>query len=91
MEKLNDLALVDLVLMKYEANSLLDLIGMHLNRTLKQFTCINLTINHCPIHQIGMLYNLQVILVIFLLHLNPTNLAFLDRFPVDIGNITTKY
>lgn len=61
MKKLCDLALVDLVLVTYEANSLMDLISMHLNRTLNEFSCINLTINHCPIHQIGMMYNLKVI------------------------------
>lgn len=91
MKRLSDLELVDLVLIKYEANGLMDLIGMHLNRTLKEFACINLTINHCPIHQIGMLYNLKVISLIVQLHLNLSNLANLDRFHVGIENITTKY
>lgn len=60
LKNLCDLTLVDLVLVRYEANSLMDLIGMHMSRTLKLLSCINLTTNHCSIHQIGMLYNLQV-------------------------------
>lgn len=91
MKKLCDLELVDLVLIKYEANSLMDSIGLHLNRTIKQFSCTNLTLNHCPIHQIGMLYNLQVISVLFQLHSNLNSLVTLGRFLVDIENIAPKY
>lgn len=88
MKNLCDLTLVDLVLVTYEANSLMDLIGMHMNRTLKQLSCVNLTTNHCSIHQIGMLYNLKVTSVcreicrtIHISHIYST----------DIEDITTEY
>lgn len=60
MKNLCALTLVDLVLSTYEANSLMDSICMHLHRTLNELFCINLTLNHCSFHQIGMLYNLKV-------------------------------
>lgn len=60
MSKLCDLILVDLVLEKYEANSLMDVISLQLNQSMKEFTAINLTVNHCPFQQVAMLSNLKV-------------------------------
>lgn len=59
MQKLGDLELIDLVLEKYEANSLMDQLSLSL-QSLKQISIINLTLNHCPIQQIMMISNLEV-------------------------------
>lgn len=60
MSKLCDLRLIDQVLEKYEANSLMDVISLQLNKSMKEFTAINLTVNHCPFQQIAILSNLKV-------------------------------
>lgn len=60
MENLTELKLTDLVLDRYEANSLMDRASICLNQSLKQFKAINFTLNHCPLRQIGMLFNLEV-------------------------------
>lgn len=59
MPKLNELELIDLVLEKYEANSLMDQLSLCL-QSLKQISIINLTLNHCPIQQIMMISTLEV-------------------------------
>lgn len=60
IKKLRELELIDFVLEKYEANSLMDHISLCLNQCLRKFSIINLTINHCPLQQISMLSNLEV-------------------------------
>lgn len=87
MRKLCDLQLVDLVLEKYEANSLMDLISLCLNQTLKELVAINLTISHCPLQQIGMLSNLKVHILVIIVTLN-TNWT---SNSIGIENITSKY
>lgn len=64
MPKLCELELVDLVLERYEANSLMDQISIGLSQSLKVLSIINLTTNHCPLQQISMLSNLEVSIVI---------------------------
>lgn len=59
MPKLIELELIDLVLEKYEANSLMDQLSLCL-QSLKQISIINLTLNHCPAQQIMMISNLEV-------------------------------
>lgn len=60
MQKLCDLELVDLLLERYEANSLMDQMSISLNHSLKVLSAVNLTINHCPLQQIAMMSNLEV-------------------------------
>lgn len=59
-KKLREFELFDLVLDKYEANSLMDHICLCLNQSIKILSVINLTINHCPLQQVSMLTNLEV-------------------------------
>lgn len=60
MEKLHELKLIDLVLERYQANSLMDAISLRLNHTLNELTLVNLTACHCTVQQIGTLDNLKV-------------------------------
>ncbi|XP_031622465.1 uncharacterized protein LOC116340235 [Contarinia nasturtii] len=61
MPNLCELELVDLVLERYEANSLMDQISIGLSQSLKVLSIINLTVNHCPLQQISMLSNLEIL------------------------------
>ncbi|XP_055317479.1 F-box only protein 39 [Sitodiplosis mosellana] len=68
MQKLCQLELVDLVLERYEANKLLDQMSISLSHSLKLLSAVNLTNFHCPLQQIAMMSNLEI------LKLSPQNI-----------------
>lgn len=62
---LKRLELIDLVLERYEANKLFDVIARGNVHNVKMLLAINVTIVHCPLIQIGMFHCLQVNALIY--------------------------
>lgn len=60
LNEINDLQINNIMLERYEANKLLDIISIHLNQKIKKLSLINLTTNHCRLHQLDMFTKLQV-------------------------------
>lgn len=79
IHNLNELALKNLVVERFEANRLLDRLSVALSTKIKRLTLVNLTENHCSLPQIAMFSNLEVGLS-HLYHLICVPKDFADRF-----------
>lgn len=60
LQSLNELALMNLAVERFEANRLLDRLSVALSTKIKRLTLINVTANHCSLPQIAMFSNLEV-------------------------------
>lgn len=60
LNAITDLQITNLMMERYEANKLMDTISIHINRTIKKLSLINLTMNHCRLHQLDMFTKLEV-------------------------------
>ena len=63
LQELKSLKLTDLMLVRYDANHLLDEVLESCSTGLKQLHLINLTKVHCPIMHVGLFFNLKELVI----------------------------